>query len=105
MQQWTPQQLAEQLPQMHKEMLILDVREPWEYAIAKLDGSLLIPLNVLAANYLQLDSSKTIVVVCHHGVRSAHACYFLERRGFNTINLIGGIDRWARDIDLMMPLY
>ena len=105
MQQWTPTELAEHLHQKHKEMLILDVREPWEYEIAHIEGSTLIPLGWLAAKYATLDQSQPIVVVCHHGIRSAHACTYLERNGFQVINLTGGIDRWAREIDRDMPLY
>ena len=105
MQQWTPTELAEHLQQQHKKMLILDVREPWEYEIAHIDGSVLIPLGWLAAKHHTLDKTQTVVVVCHHGIRSAHACYYLEREGFQAINLIGGIDRWARDIDHAMPVY
>jgi len=84
---------------------ILDVREPWEYDIAQLDGSILIPLGKLAQELGKLDQSGEWLVICHHGIRSLHACHFLERNGFQAINLSGGIDRWAREIDLQMPLY
>lgn len=84
---------------------ILDVREPWEYDIAHIEGSTLIPLGKLLQNMEQLDQTRPILVVCHHGIRSAYACQLLERHGFQTINLAGGIERWAREIDHTMPLY
>lgn len=84
---------------------MLDVREPWEYDIAQLDGAVLIPLGKLAQEMGSLDKSREWVIICHHGIRSRHACYFLEHHGFQTINLSGGIDRWAKELDPHMPLY
>ncbi|MGB0846091.1 MAG: rhodanese-like domain-containing protein [Thiolinea sp.] len=84
---------------------LLDVREPWEYETVHIEGSTLIPLGQLAQQYEKLDKSIPIAVICHHGIRSAHACYFLEKSGFETINIRGGIDLWARELDASMPLY
>lgn len=105
MRSWTPAELAAYLENGEQSLQILDVREPWEYDIAHIEGSVLIPLGTLMQKTDNLDHSREWVVVCHHGIRSAHACYFLERNGFQTINLTGGIDRWAKEIDLNMPLY
>ena len=101
---WTPRECAAYLktPQAPR---ILDVREAWEYDIACLEGATLIPLGQLAARLAQLDKSHEWLVVCHHGIRSAHACYYLERNGFQVINLTGGINRWAQEIDHDMSLY
>ena len=105
MRQWTRTELASHWQNDSVNVQILDVREPWEYDIAHLEGSILIPLGNLMQSMACLDPTKTIVVVCHHGIRSAHACYYLERNGFQVINLTGGIDRWAKEIDRTMPLY
>lgn len=105
MRQCTPAELAERLKNDKKPLQILDVREQWEYDIAHFEASKLIPLGQLPQNLGQLDNSRELLVVCHHGIRSAHACYYLERNGFDVINLTGGIDQWAREIDKSMPLY
>lgn len=105
MRHWTPQALADYLKNAQQALQILDVREQWEYDIAHLQGSTLIPLGQLIHKMGALDKSCEWVVVCHHGIRSAHACYYLERNGFEVINLTGGLDRWAKEIDLNMPLY
>lgn len=105
MRHWTPQDLAGHLKNDPKSLQILDVREQWEYDIARLQGSTLIPLGQLAYRMGELDQSCVWLVVCHHGIRSAHACYYLERNGFDVINLTGGIERWAKEVDLDMPLY
>ncbi len=105
MRSWTPADLAAYLENHRQSLQILDVREAWEYDIAHIEGSVLIPLGKLVQKMDELERNREILVVCHHGIRSAHACYFLERNGFQTINLAGGIDRWAKEIDLDMPLY
>ncbi|WP_298611021.1 rhodanese-like domain-containing protein [uncultured Thiothrix sp.] len=106
MQNWTPQALAHQLNTAANAVQLLDVREPWEYQIVHLENSQLVPLTQLT-NYALNELSKDlpVIVICHHGIRSAHACYLLERLGFQAINLTGGIDRWAREIDPSIPIY
>lgn len=84
---------------------LLDVREPWEYERVHIPDSTLIPLGQLAQESEKLDKSVPVAVICHHGIRSAHACYYLEKSGFTTINISGGIDLWARELDPSMPLY
>ncbi|HPY39489.1 MAG TPA: rhodanese-like domain-containing protein [Thiolinea sp.] len=105
MQNWTPQELANQLTNATKQIQLLDVREPWEYQIVHLENSVLVPLSQLTYGLNELNKDLPVVVICHHGIRSAHACYLLERLGFQAINLTGGIDRWAREIDPSIPIY
>jgi rhodanese-related sulfurtransferase len=105
MRQWTPAELAAQLQVSPSQLQLLDVRESWEYELAHIEGSQLIPLGRLPQAINQLNPCHDVIVICHHGIRSAQACYILERNGFHTVNLIGGIDRWAREIDHSMPLY
>ncbi len=102
----SPQEISELLKNTPNSGLqLLDVREPWEYECVHITGSVLIPLGQLAQQYDQLDDSRPVAVICHHGVRSAHACYYLEKLDFDTINIKGGIDLWARELDPSMPVY
>lgn len=87
------------------DIFLLDVREPHEYAIVNIGGHL-IPLNELPGRVHELDSSKEIVVHCHHGPRSRRAVDFLKQTGFKKVkNLIGGIDHWAGVVDPSLPRY
>ncbi|WP_236024834.1 rhodanese-like domain-containing protein [Arenibaculum pallidiluteum] len=89
-----------------RDVAVLDVREPWELDICRLPDSLDIPLSVLTERTDALPRDRTLVVVCHHGARSAHATAWLRRNGFeNAVNLGGGIDAWARRVDPNMRTY
>lgn len=75
---------------------LLDVREPWEWALARLPGAELIPLATLPGAIAQLTPHEPLVVYCHHGVRSQHAATYLAGLGFTDLtNLAGGIDAWS----------
>jgi adenylyltransferase/sulfurtransferase len=85
---------------------IIDVREPYEWAIARLADARLIPLNSLPGVVHTLARDADIVVYCHHGMRSAAAVEWLRDQGFARVrNLVGGIDRWSLDIDPTMRRY
>lgn len=85
---------------------LLDVREPWELDLCRFDGSLDIPLDELPGRLDEVPDDGPIVVVCHHGQRSAHATHWLRGEGRGqAVNLAGGIDAWARRIDEAMPIY
>lgn len=86
--------------------VLLDVREPWEFAICHIAGALTMPMATVPARQQELDPDQEIVVVCHHGMRSAQVCMFLERQGFGRVfNLTGGVAAWASDVDPAMPQY
>lgn len=85
--------------------VLLDVREPHEYEIAKIPGSKLIPLGTLPEHLDELDKSKEIVVHCKMGGRSARACDILRSKGFTAINVAGGINAWSERIDPTVPTY
>lgn len=86
--------------------LLLDVREPWEFAVCRLDGAQHIPMRTIPARLNELDRNAEIVIVCHHGVRSFQVAMFLEQQGFDKlVNLHGGVAAWARDVDPGMPTY
>ena len=79
---------------------LLDVREPWEFELARIEGSNLIPMQTIPDQVEQLDRTHPTVVICHHGTRSLQVVAFLERLGFENLhNLQGGIDAWARQVD------
>jgi adenylyltransferase/sulfurtransferase len=87
--------------------LLIDVREPSEYGVAKIEGSELKPLGQIM-NWAQefSDKDEEIVLHCHHGMRSDRACQYLAAQGFaNLKNLIGGIDDWSLKIDPSVPRY
>jgi rhodanese-related sulfurtransferase len=88
-------------------VVLVDVREPQEYAYCHLPGSLLIPLGELPTRFEELDVGEELVVVyCHHGIRSLSGAAILLQKGFpNVASLAGGIDRWAIQIDPTMPRY
>jgi len=78
---------------------LIDVREPWEWNISRLDGAHLIPLDRIAQEARTFERDHPMVVYCHHGTRSAAAAEWLRAQGFRARNLTGGIDRWSREID------
>jgi rhodanese-related sulfurtransferase len=107
MRQMTAAQLKQWLddPQRAKPVL-LDVREPWEFAHCRIAGSLSMPMRGIPVRFRELDKEADIVMVCHHGARSFQAGMFLEQMGFaGIINLHGGVAAWARDVDPAMPTY
>ena len=88
------------------DVYLLDVRNPDEFAICKIDGATLIPLPQLLEGMHQLDSARDIAVYCHSGIRSAQAVNFLRSIGFSRVkNLRGGIDAWSREVDSSVPRY
>ena len=81
-------------------LALLDVREPYEWSIARLPDARLVPLDTLPDALQTLDRAAELVVYCHHGIRSAAAVAWLRERGFlRARNLVGGIDRWSREVD------
>jgi sulfur-carrier protein adenylyltransferase/sulfurtransferase len=87
-------------------LLLLDVREPFEYDMARIEGAKLIPLQQLPKHVEELRNATRIVVQCHSGVRSARAVEFLRSAGIETaVNLAGGIDAWSVEIDPSVPRY
>lgn len=88
-----------------KSFKIIDVREPWEYQIGKIDGSIEMPLSKIAQEYSGLDKSLEYGIICHSGVRSLHGGSFLESKGFSVVNIGGGIDRWSLEVDNNIERY
>ncbi len=85
--------------------VLLDVREPWEYEAARIEGSTLVPMREMETRFGELDPSAETVVICHHGTRSAFITQLLDRAGFdNVLNLEGGVDAYSQ-VDATMPRY
>ena len=100
-----PQALSARL-ENGKPLLLVAVREPWEYDLCRLPGAVLIPLGELAARLQELLAADELVLYCHHGRRSLDAAAWLRQQGADRArSLAGGIDRWAREIDPKTPRY
>ncbi|MDH4045535.1 MAG: molybdopterin-synthase adenylyltransferase MoeB [Gemmatimonadota bacterium] len=85
---------------------LVDVREPWEWSICRLDGANLIPLRELPQRFGELEASRPVVAYCHTGQRSLIARQFLMAQGYGSVrSLRGGVDSWSREIDPDMPRY
>jgi len=101
----SPKELKARLDKGDK-LVLVDVREEWEYSLAKLDGSILIPLGTIPQSLARLNRDSEIIAICHHGMRSADATNFLLQQGFpNVKNLVGGIDAWSTQVDGTVPRY
>ncbi|MGH7592314.1 MAG: rhodanese-like domain-containing protein, partial [Gemmatimonadales bacterium] len=86
--------------------LILDVREPLEFALAHLPGAQLLPLGELPARLAEVPRHRELITVCHHGARSLSARALLMRAGFSPVrSLAGGVDAWATEVDTRMRRY
>lgn len=101
----TPKQLEARIKRGER-LRLIDVREPIEYEIARIEGAELLPLSKFNEWAAALNPDEEIVVMCHHGIRSAQVCAMLMRGGFKRLyNLAGGIDRWSQEVDSSVPQY
>jgi rhodanese-related sulfurtransferase len=86
--------------------LLIDVREPWEFEICHLPGSVNIPMGEIMEHLKTIREAGECVMICHHGVRSLQVIEYLQQQDIkHMINLEGGVDAWAREVDINMPLY
>lgn len=101
-----PIAVSKDLAQRPEALVLLDVRETDERAVARIEPSLFIPMQEVPRRLAELPRDRRIVVYCHHGHRSAMVAGYLEREGFDRVeNLHGGIDHWAARVDPAMPRY
>src|SRR5918994_7856897 len=99
-----PSELKEKLDAGDRPEL-LDVREPWEFELARIEGSRLISMGELAERVTELDPTAETVVICHHGARSAYVTRAFQQAGFaRVLNLEGGLDAYS-DVDESVPRY
>lgn len=105
MNQITPKELKRRL-ELGMQLAVLDVREEDEVALAPFPCATHIPMAELPSRLEELDPDEEIVVLCHHGIRSAQVVGYLVERGFTRVyNLSGGIDAWSREVDPSVPRY
>jgi rhodanese-related sulfurtransferase len=100
-----PRELSELL-NTGESVIVIDVREPFEWNIGRIPTARLMPLDTIPEAAHQLDRDDDIIVYCHHGSRSDAAAHDLVDAGFRRVrNLVGGIDRWSREVDPRVPRY
>jgi rhodanese-related sulfurtransferase len=85
--------------------LLLDVRNPWEYEICHIEGSVLVPLGQLPGRVAEIGRDRRVVVYCHHGQRSLMAAEFLRQEGYDAVSMAGGIELWAQEVEPDMARY
>jgi rhodanese-related sulfurtransferase len=104
----TPQEVTNRL-KSNRPPVLLDVREPQEFALCHIEGSELVPMNTVPAELQRLEAladEADIVTICHHGVRSLQVVNWLRQQGLeNCFSMTGGIDRWSTEIDASVPRY
>jgi rhodanese-related sulfurtransferase len=92
-----------------EQIVLIDVREPEEFAITRIEGATLIPMRNIPANLQQLEAKadeNTLIVFCHHGVRSLNVVHWLREQGVSTCqSMAGGIDAWSALVDRSVPRY
>ena len=105
MQEITATELKERMDS--GDVQLIDVRQPDEFAFAKIEGAKLIPLGEIVSRMDELDDSKELVLQCKAGGRSAHAIQFLTQAGYKgaMVNLKGGITAWSNEVDPKVPKY
>ena len=107
MKQISPPELAAWLADAGRaKPVLLDVREPWEFDRARIEGAQLVPMAEVPERLGEIDAGKPVVAICHHGGRSMQVALFLEKAGYKNVhNLAGGVDAWSRTVDPAVPLY
>jgi rhodanese-related sulfurtransferase len=102
----TPEEVKDKLDRGDA-FTLLDVREPREFELAWIDGAKLMPMgDVPSRAHQELDPDDSIVVICHHGVRSMNVTVWLRQQGFEKAqSMRGGIDAWSRRVDGNVPVY
>ena len=89
-----------------EQLLLVDVREPWEFDICRIGGAKLVPLGSVPSNLPTFEQAGEIIIYCHHGMRSLDAVAWLRQQGVEGArSMAGGIERWSREIDPAVPRY
>ncbi|WP_223648271.1 rhodanese-like domain-containing protein [Hymenobacter psoromatis] len=90
-----------------EDIQLIDVREEMEFDYCRIAGSVLVPLGEVPRRAAEIRAEGPVVLICHHGVRSAQALGYLQHRlgRENLLNLRGGIDAWSQEVDSGVPIY
>jgi len=100
-----PREVKQRLDRGEK-VLLVDVREPHEFALCQIDGAVLIPMGTIPASLQKLDTDEDVICFCHHGMRSMDVANWLRAQGVKSArSMAGGIDRWSVEIDPKVPRY
>jgi len=103
--QITAKEVSERIGRGEK-LLLVDVREMWEYELCRIPGAKLIPLGKIPANLNSLMDAGDVICYCHHGMRSLDAAAWLRKQGVDGArSMAGGIERWSAEIDPSVPRY
>lgn len=109
MEQLYPAQIAEWATQQAQRPVLLDVREGWELQTASTQPEgldlLHMPMQTIPARLHELDKTRPIACLCHHGGRSMQVASFLLQHGFQVVNVAGGIHAWSAQVDPSIPVY
>ena len=89
----------------NEQITLVDVREKGERVMASIEGSIHVPMMAIPHQLKQFNKEKPVYLFCHSGVRSAQACLYLEKEGFDSVNIIGGIHAWSTEVDSSVPTY
>lgn len=104
----SPQEFKERQDRGEK-IVLVDVREPQEFAVARIEDSRLVPMQTIPSQVAALEAmaaENTLALLCHHGVRSLNSAFWLRQQGIeNCVSISGGIDRWSVEIDPQVPRY
>ena len=101
-----PRTVAQRIRETPERLVLLDVREPFERAMAKIEPSVHIPMREVAGRLAEIPLDREVVVYCHSGSRSMMVAAFLAGRGYPSVaNLAGGIDAWSVRVDPKVPRY
>ncbi|MBT3502863.1 MAG: rhodanese-like domain-containing protein [Candidatus Marinimicrobia bacterium] len=84
---------------------LLDVREERELALASINEAIHMPMMAIPYQLDEIGKDKPVYLICHTGLRSAQACLYLERKGFDVANVVGGINAWSLEVDSNTPVY
>jgi rhodanese-related sulfurtransferase len=102
----TATEVAARIKAAPKDVVLLDVREPYERDLAHIEPSLHIPMRDVPERLAEIPKEREVIVYCHGGARSAMVAGFLETRGYKrVVNLAGGIDAWSQAVDPTVPRY
>lgn len=101
----TPKEVKQRLERGEK-LLLVDVRQQWEFDLCRIEGAKLVPLNTLPSSVEAVAHADEVIVYCHHGRRSLDAVVFLRQQGVEGArSMAGGIERWSTEIDPTVPRY
>ena len=102
----SPELVREMMETDEEDVILLDVRDDWEWEVAHLEGAIHIPLDELGFRLKELNPHNEIVCYCHVGERSIDACLVLWEAGFRKVrSMTGGIEAWSELVDPTVPRY